>query len=124
MVFKKMLSAFGVGGPSIDTQVQNPHVVPGGRVTGLRLVGVKGSTEVLRELPVRRLFQNLSSGLFVLDVLKNDKGEVHSLSFTGGGWGHGVGMCQMGAIGRAERGQSFKQILDHYYGGAVVEDVY
>lgn len=34
MVFKKMLSAFGVGGPSIDTQVQNPHVVPGGRVTG------------------------------------------------------------------------------------------
>lgn len=97
---------------------------PGGRVTGLRLVGVKGSTEILRELPVRRLFQNLSSGLFVLDVLKNDKGEVHSLSFTGGGWGHGVGMCQMGAIGRAERGQTFKQILDHYYGGAVVEDVY
>ncbi|MFO0724516.1 MAG: SpoIID/LytB domain-containing protein [Myxococcota bacterium] len=97
---------------------------PGGRVTGLKLVGVKGSLEVLRELPVRRLFQNLSSGLFVLDLSKNDKGEILSLTFTGGGWGHGVGMCQMGAIGRAERGQTFKQILEHYYGGAAVEEVY
>jgi peptidoglycan hydrolase-like amidase len=39
-------------------------------------------------------------------------------TFHGGGWGHGVGMCQMGAIGRAERGQGHREILGHYYGGA------
>lgn len=97
---------------------------PGGRITGLKLTGARGTTEVLRELPVRRLFGQLSSGFFVLDVFKNALGEVTQLTFTGGGWGHGVGMCQTGAIGRAERGHDFRQILDHYYSGAVVEQVY
>jgi SpoIID/LytB domain protein len=73
---------------------------------------------------VRRLFSNLNSGMFVLDVKKDDDGFVESLTFTGGGWGHGVGMCQMGAIGRAEAGHSFSRILGHYYGGAVVERIY
>lgn len=96
----------------------------GGRVTGLRLIGTQRSVDILRELPVRRLFGNLSSGMFVVDQVKNGRGEVTSLTFTGGGWGHGVGMCQVGAIGRAERGQEFRQILSHYYGGAVVERIY
>ncbi len=97
---------------------------PGGRITGLRISGARGATDVLRELPVRRLFGNLNSGLFVLDVNKDPRGAVSSLLFTGGGWGHGVGMCQIGAIGRAERGQTFRQILGHYYNGAVVEQIY
>lgn len=97
---------------------------PGGRITGLVLTGVRGKTEVLRELPVRRLFGQLSSGFFVLDVMKSATGDVTSLVFTGGGWGHGVGMCQTGAIGRAERGHDFRQILDHYYSGVSVEQVY
>lgn len=96
----------------------------GGRVTGLRILGSDGKADVLRELPVRRLFANLNSGAFILDVEKNDDGFVEKLTFEGGGWGHGVGMCQMGAIGRAEAGQSFRQILGHYYGGAQVERIY
>ena len=44
--------------------------------------------------------------------------------FTGGGYGHGVGMCQYGAIGMAERGKDAPQILQHYYGGAGVDRVY
>lgn len=95
----------------------------GGRITGLRIAGSKGTADVLRELPVRRLFGNLNSGMFVLDV-KKSKGFIDRLTFVGGGWGHGVGMCQMGAIGRAEAGHDFRQILGHYYGGAVVERIY
>ena len=44
--------------------------------------------------------------------------------FTGGGWGHGSGMCQTGAIGRAERGATYREILGWYYSGAApVQDL-
>jgi len=96
----------------------------GGRVTGVRVKGSKGERVVLRELPVRRLFGNLNSGLFVLDITREPNGHPKLVKFTGGGWGHGVGMCQMGAIGRAEHGQTFEQILAHYYNGAVAVGIY
>jgi stage II sporulation protein D len=44
--------------------------------------------------------------------------------FRGGGWGHGVGMCQTGAIGRAEAGHDYRAILRHYFNGAEVSRVY
>ncbi len=97
---------------------------PGGRVTVLRHKGSRGERDVLRELPVRKLFGNLYSGMFVLDEKRGPGGALDALTFTGGGWGHGVGMCQMGAIGRAEHNQTFEQILAHYYNGAVVERIY
>ncbi len=96
----------------------------GGRVTGVRLVGSRRSVDILRELPVRRLFGNLNSGMFVVDVERHRNGRLSAVTFTGGGWGHGVGMCQIGAIGRAEAGQTFRQILEHYYNGAVVDRLY
>jgi stage II sporulation protein D len=96
----------------------------GGRVTGVRVVGSAGKAEVLRELPVRRLFGNLNSGMFVIDEQRDPSGELLSVTFVGGGWGHGVGMCQVGAIGRAQRGQTFREILAHYYDGAVVDRIY
>ncbi len=97
---------------------------PGGRVTGLRIHGDAKSTEVLRELPVRRRFGNLNSGMFVIDHVRGADGSLERVEFTGGGWGHGVGMCQIGAIGRAEAQQDFRQILAHYYSGARVERLY
>jgi stage II sporulation protein D len=96
----------------------------GGRVKGLRLIGTIKTVDVVRELPVRRLFENLSSGMFVLDLERSANGLVKAVTFTGGGWGHGVGMCQVGAIGRAERGQDFRAILAHYYNGATVVGIY
>lgn len=96
---------------------------PGGRVKGLRLIGSRGSHDVLRELPVRRLF-GLNSGMFVIDAERGPDGALSALQFTGGGWGHGVGMCQVGAIGRAEAGQDVGQILRHYYRGAELRAVY
>lgn len=113
--------ALGVG------QVERVEVLGrgrGGRVTGVRVVGSQSSKEILRELPVRRAFRNLKSGLFVVDHERDAAGRLTSVRFTGAGWGHGVGMCQVGAIGRAEQGQDHEQILAHYYNGALVKRFY
>ena len=95
----------------------------GGRVTGVRVVGTNGQREVLRELPVRRLFNNLNSGAFKVET-KTSEGVLVQAFFRGAGWGHGVGMCQMGAIGRAEAGQSAAEILRFYYSGAELTRLY
>lgn len=65
----------------------------------------------------------LNSTLFVLDQEKRG-GEVRSLQAKGGGWGHGIGMCQMGAIGRARAGQRYDEILTTYYRGTKVIRLY
>ncbi len=117
----RFVASKGVG-QLIDIQILGRG--KGGRVTGVRLVGTAGEVDVLRELPVRRLFGNLNSGMFVLDVERSGDGALTGVEFIGGGWGHGVGMCQMGAIGRAEANQTFEQILGHYYNGAVIEKLY
>ena len=96
----------------------------GGRVTGVEVRGTEGTKRVLREYPVRKLFSNLRSGAFVLDVTRDAAGGIEALDFTGAGWGHGVGMCQLGAIGRAEAGHSAAQILSHYYSGATLVRLY
>lgn len=89
-----------------------------GRVTAVRFVGTGGEVVVERELPVRRLLGNLKSGMFVVDR------QANGWRFVGGGYGHGVGMCQYGAIGMAEHGAKATEILKHYYSGATVEKVY
>jgi stage II sporulation protein D len=89
-----------------------------GRVRHVRFVGEHGNADVHGELRVRRLLGNLRSGMFVVDALED------IWLFTGGGFGHGVGMSQYGAIGMAERGKSATQILNHYYSGAEVGTVY
>ncbi len=89
-----------------------------GRLQRVRFVGAKGEAVVRGELAVRRLLGNLQSGMFVVDRLEG------LWRITGGGWGHGVGLCQYGAIGRAEKGQSAEAILEHYYQGTRVESVY
>ena len=61
------------------------------------------------ELPQRRI-----------DLTTTDEGEVSSLTVTGRGYGHGIGMCQWGAIGRARAGQDFRTILETYYPGTRV----
>ncbi|RMG19412.1 MAG: SpoIID/LytB domain-containing protein [Deltaproteobacteria bacterium] len=96
-----------------------------GRVKAVRIDGSSGSTVVHRELPVRRLFGNLNSGMFIVRTIRNPKtGEPEAFEFIGGGWGHGVGMCQTGAIGMAEHGYDYPSILRHYYNGASVLRIY
>jgi peptidoglycan hydrolase-like amidase len=97
---------------------------PGGRLRALRVDGDAGSARVLRELPVRRRFGNLRSGLFVIDEERGEDGVVVAVVFRGAGFGHGAGMCQQGAIGMAEAGARYTDILAHSYNGAVVVRVF
>lgn len=95
-----------------------------GRAIRLEILGTRGRVTVHRELPIRQLLGGLKSGLFVIDVTRGPDGRPTSYLFTGGGFGHGVGMCQVGAIGRAEAGQDYRTILGHYYNGAEVRKIY
>ena len=80
-----------------------------GRIGVLQVKGEKGSIDVAGDLKIRRLLGGLKSTLFEV------KRERDVFVFRGAGFGHGVGMCQMGAIGMANAGKSHKQILGHYY---------
>ncbi len=95
-----------------------------GRVKVVRVVGEKGDLVMQREWPVRKLFGNLKSGMFLVKSLLDAKQNVIGFHFLGGGWGHGVGMCQIGATGMAQQGYDYQQILAHYYGGAEVVRLY
>ncbi|MDP3232134.1 MAG: SpoIID/LytB domain-containing protein [Myxococcales bacterium] len=95
-----------------------------GRARLLQVSGEDGATTIRGELVIRRLFSNLNSAMFEVKAERDPKGRPTGWAFTGGGWGHGVGMCQTGAIGRAEAGQTYQQILEHYFGGATVSRVY
>jgi stage II sporulation protein D len=86
-----------------------------GRVGRLRLLGTDGRTEVVEGLAVRWTL-DLPDTLFTAKRLTPQRGEAGWL-FTGKGWGHGVGMCQVGAYGMAVRGHDYREILSHYYRG-------
>jgi len=89
-----------------------------GRARLVRIAGREGEAEVSGELRIRRLLGNLPSAMFVVDREGGD------LVLRGGGWGHGAGMCQWGAVGRAGAGQDYREILGAYYGGAEVAKIY
>ena len=97
---------------------------PGGRLRALRVEGTKQTARVLRELPVRKRLKNLRSGLFVVDEERDEQGRLVAVVLRGAGFGHGAGMCQQGAIGLAEAGATYKDILRHYYAGAEVKQVF
>jgi SpoIID/LytB domain protein len=89
-----------------------------GRIGVLAIQGDKASVEVSGDLHIRRLLGGLRSTLFEVQR----QGDVFVI--RGAGFGHGVGMCQMGAIGMAGAGKSEKQILAHYYRGSHLHRLY
>ncbi len=108
-------------GPITDLVIEQRG--PSGRIARLRIVGKTGQRMVTGELDVRRALGMLPSALFVLDVVRQG-GALHSASATGGGYGHGLGLCQQGAVGRALAGQSYRQILQSYYQDATLKKLY
>jgi len=90
-----------------------------GRVVELVVRGTEGDL-LLRGLKVRWGL-GLRENLFVIERERDAKGGVASFVFTGKGWGHGVGLCQVGAFGMAKTGAGFEQILKHYYSGIALE---
>ena len=66
----------------------------------------------------------LPSARFEVDITRDVSGNVTSVTFRGSGYGHGVGMCQCGAIGKAREGWTFDRILSHYYTGVEIRKLY
>jgi SpoIID/LytB domain protein len=95
-----------------------------GRARTLTLAGGRGVTQVRGELNIRRLFGMLNSSMALVEEERDAEDRLIGWRFRGGGWGHGVGMCQTGAIGRAEAGQRYQDILRFYFNGAEVAPIY
>ena len=98
-----------------------------GRLSKLRIVGEKLTLVIGKELEIRRALSksHLYSSAFVVDALdRNEQGVPKRFALIGAGWGHGVGLCQIGAAVMGERGYSYKEILLHYYPGAIIEQIY
>jgi stage II sporulation protein D len=92
------------------------------RVVDLEIVGTQGTAHV-RGGRIRSAL-GLREQLFVIDREYDAQGIVVSFVFTGRGWGHGVGMCQVGAYGLAKQGWTYEQILKAYYTGVELQRMY
>lgn len=95
-----------------------------GRLVKLRIVGEKTSLIIGKELEIRRAFSpsHLYSSAFMIEA--DDAAIPASFTLQGAGWGHGVGLCQIGAALMAEQGYSYENILTHYYPGAQLHLLY
>ena len=98
-----------------------------GRLSKLKIVGEKLTLVIGKELEIRRALSksHLYSSAFVVDTFdRNEQGIPKRFALIGAGWGHGVGLCQIGAAVMGERGYSYKEILLHYYPGAIIKQIY
>ena len=93
-----------------------------GRIVSLRVVGEQGEA-TLNGFNVRTAL-GLKESLFAIDRQRGPDGKLRRVVFSGKGWGHGVGLCQMGAYGMAVRGESYRSILKHYYTGIDLARLY
>ena len=98
-----------------------------GRISKLRIVGTEKTFVIGKELEIRRALSDthLYSSAFVVDRCDIDeKGVPQRFDIVGAGWGHGVGLCQIGAAVMGEEGFDYDAILLHYYQGAEIKKVY
>ncbi|HXL00239.1 MAG TPA: SpoIID/LytB domain-containing protein [Dysgonamonadaceae bacterium] len=98
-----------------------------GRIVRLKIRGTKREMIIGKELEIRRTLSrsHLYSSAFVVDTEDIDeRGIPGRFVLTGAGWGHGVGLCQIGAAMMAEKGYDYPQILAHYYPGSEIEKKY
>jgi len=97
-----------------------------GRIIELNIVGTKRSIIVGKELEIRKWHSNshLYSSAFVVDKTDLSNGIPQHFTLTGAGWGHGVGLCQIGAAVMGEKGYPYNEILLHYFRGAELKKIY
>ncbi len=97
-------------------------IIPGerghsGRLIYLDIIGSKKSLRIGKELKIRRALSesHLYSACFYIERDRDHTGAVSQFHLIGAGWGHGVGLCQVGATVMAQEGYNYKEILAHYY---------
>lgn len=98
-----------------------------GRIIRLKIVGTERVMTIGKELEIRRTLSesHLYSSAFVVEAAdENDEGIPSGFTLHGAGWGHGVGLCQIGAAVMADKGYEYGAILEHYFPGAVLENKY
>ena len=98
-----------------------------GRISKLRLIGTEKTFTIGKELEIRRTLSDshLLSSAFVVDKYdKDEQGVPQRFELIGAGWGHGVGLCQIGAAVMGEQGYHYDAILLHYYQGAEIKKLY
>ena len=99
---------------------------PSGRICKLKIVGTLKTLTIGKEMEIRRTLSesHLFSSAFVVDKEDIKEGIPQSFLLSGAGWGHGVGLCQIGAAVMGEKGYSYEEILLHYYKGAEIRKFY
>jgi len=97
-----------------------------GRLMEIEILGSRKNIRVKKELNIRRALSPtyLRSAAFVIDIEMGEMGTPLAFHFRGAGWGHGVGMCQIGAAVMALDDYRYPQILGHYYTGTEVRNAY
>lgn len=98
-----------------------------GRLWKLKIVGTKKTLTIGKELEIRRTLSpsHLYSSAFVVDRAEvSEAGIPGRFILTGAGWGHGAGLCQIGAAVMGEQGYKYDEILLHYYIGASIDQLY
>jgi SpoIID/LytB domain protein len=98
-----------------------------GRLWKLQIVGTRRTMTIGKELEIRRTLSpsHLYSSAFVVERKElSASGIPARFAIIGAGWGHGVGLCQIGAAMMSERGYAYDAILSHYYRGATIEKLY
>lgn len=93
---------------------------PSGRIKSLTIKGSRQTIEIGKELPIRRLLSNSCLYSSWFDIEKRGK----MFRLTGRGWGHGVGLCQIGAARMAHEGKTYREILEFYYPGTEIKKIY
>ena len=97
-----------------------------GRIIELQIFGTKDTITVGKELEIRKWLSNshLYSSAFVVDASDVVDDIPQRFTLTGAGWGHGVGLCQIGAAVMGEKGFQYDDILLHYFRGAELKRIY
>lgn len=98
-----------------------------GRIRELKIIGTEGELTIGKELMIRRALSDshLYSSAFTVETLERDNDGIPArFILHGAGWGHGVGLCQIGAAIMGERGYSYDEILKHYYINAELTHLY
>ena len=95
-----------------------------GRIWKLKIVGTKKTFTIGKELEIRRTLSDthLLSSAFEVEKIATSEGNKFILH--GKGWGHGVGLCQIGAAVMGEQGKTYDEILLFYYRGAQIQKIY
>ena len=99
---------------------------PSGRIYELEIEGTKSTITIGKELEIRRTLSesHLFSSAFIVEKKADENGNIQGFTLHGAGWGHGAGLCQIGAAVMAAKGYTYREILQHYYPGTTLGRFY